>query len=112
MLHVIASLALIALGMGLDALYQREIRIAECNAYETGYRQGKKEERIREEGYCGGLWTPSAEPAQEPIQNNPSMAAPVEMPDTFAEHLKKHGQVTMWMKKGGRRYEFGCKEHH
>lgn len=98
MLQVIASLALIALGMGLDALYQRKIRIAECNAYETGYQQGKKEERIREEGYCGGLWHPGAEPVPAD-QQNPSMAAPARMPDTFEERLRKHGQATLWMKK-------------
>jgi hypothetical protein len=37
MLQVFAALALIALGMGVDAYYQRRIRIAECDAYETGY---------------------------------------------------------------------------
>lgn len=97
MLQVFASLALIALGMGLDALYQRKIRIAECNAYETGYQQGKKEERIREEAYSSGLWSPGAPP--EPEQQNPSLAAPVSMPDTFWDRLKKHGQATMWMRK-------------
>lgn len=97
MLQVIASLALIALGMGIDALYQRKIRIAECNAYETGYQQGKKEELIRDEAYCGGLWTPGAEPAPE--KEYPSMAAPVEMPETFEERMRKHGQATLWMKK-------------
>lgn len=91
MLQVVASLVLIALGMGLDAFYQRKIRIAECNAYETGYQQGKKEERIREE-------------ARYPVINNtgieePSMAAPVEMPPKFAERLKKHGQATVWLNK-------------
>lgn len=99
MIQVIVSLALIALGMGLDALYQRRIRIAECNAYETGYQQGKKEERIRDEGYCGGLWQPGDEAAPDAEPQIPSMAAPVRMPDTFAERLKKHGQATLWMKK-------------
>jgi len=91
MLHVIASLALIALGMGLDALYQRRIRIAECNAYETGYQQGKKEERIRDEERAAntGLVTIQGYDPQQP-----SMAAPVSMPETFGERLKKHGRAT------------------
>lgn len=95
MLQVIVSLALIALGMGLDALYQRKIRIAECNAYETGYQQGKKEEQIREEERANtGLVT-----IQGYESPNPSMAAPVSMPPTFEERLQKHGQATLWMKK-------------
>lgn len=49
MQQVITSLLLIALGMAVDAWYQHKLRIAECNAYETGYQQGKHEERIREE---------------------------------------------------------------
>lgn len=99
MLQVFAALALIALGMGLDALYQRRIRIAECNAYETGYQQGKKEELIRDEAYCGGLWHPGSEPDSDAEPQIPSMAAPVRMPDTFAERLRKHGQATLWMNK-------------
>lgn len=105
MLQFIAALVLIALGMGLDAFYQRRIRIAECNAYETGYQQGKKEERIREEALHPQITLHTG-------MEKPSMAAPVEMPPTFEERLKKHGQATMWMKKGGKRYEFGCKEHY
>lgn len=93
MLHVIASLTLIALGMGLDALYQRRIRIAECNAYETGYQQGKKEERIRDEERNATIILPGAYNLEESKQM-PSMAAPVSMPDTFAERLKKHGRAT------------------
>ena len=101
-MNVVISLTLIALGMGLDALYQWKIRIAECNAYETGYQQGKKEERIRDEAYCGGMWIPGAGTAPEPEQQNPSMAAPVSMPETFAERMKKHGQATLWLKARAR----------
>lgn len=90
MLQIFAALALIALGMGVDAYYQRRIRIAECDAYETGYQQGKKEEQIREDARNPfPLLDMSGEP--EP----PSMAAPVEMPPTFAERLKKHGRATV-----------------
>lgn len=93
MLQVIAALALIALGMGVDALYQRRIRIAECNSYETGYQQGKKEERIREEARNPRvtLHTGSEEP---------SMTAPIAMPDTFEERLRKHGQATVKIQGG------------
>ena len=81
MLQVFAALALIALGMGVDAYYQRRIRIAECDAYETGYQQGLKEITVPEIPLLSG----------EP---DPSMAAPVEMPPTFEERLRKHGRAT------------------
>lgn len=96
-MNVVVALALIALGMAVDAWYQRKLRIAECNAFETGYQQGKHEERIREEERIAqaGLVTVQGDDAQYP-----SMAAPVSLPDTFAERLKKHGQATVWMNKG------------
>ena len=93
MLQIFAALALIGLGMGVDAYYQRRIRIAECDAYETGYKQGVEEGRIREEARNPlPLLEMSAEP--EP----PSMAAPVAMPDNFEEHLRKHGRATARVK--------------
>lgn len=91
MLQVIAALAMIALGMGLDAFYQRRIRIAECNAYETGYQQGKKEERIREEALHPQITLHTG-------MEKPSMAAPVEMPPTFEEKLRKHGRAVVRLK--------------
>lgn len=98
MLQVITSLLLIALGMAVDALYQHRIRVAECNAYETGYQQGKKEERIREEERAAqsGLVT---FPGDDPQFT--SMAAPVRLPETFSERMQKHGQATVWMNKQG-----------
>lgn len=98
MQQVITSLLLIALGMVVDAWYQRKLRIAECNAYETGYQQGKHEERIREEERAAqaGLVTIPGDELQQP-----SMAAPVRLSETFAERLKKHGQATVWMNKQG-----------
>lgn len=91
MLQVIAALALIALGMGLDAFYQRRIRIAECDAYETGYQQGKKEERIREEALHPKITLHTG-------MEKPSMAAPVEMSPTFEEKLRKHGRAVVRLK--------------
>lgn len=88
MLQVIACLALIGLGMGVDAAYQRRIRIAECDAYETGYQQGLKENRIRQE-----VIVPELPPLQS-VPEYPSMAAPVAMPPTFEERLWKHGRAT------------------
>ena len=95
MIQAIACLALIALGMGVDAYYQRRIRIAECDAYETGYQQGLKENQIRRE-----IIVPEFPPLQpyDEYQHTPSMAAPVAMPDTFAERLKKHGRATVRVK--------------
>lgn len=94
MLHVFAALALIALGMGVDAYYQRRIRIAECDAYETGYQQGLKENTIHKE-----ITVPEIQPL--PNADNyfvPSMDAPVEMPPTFAEHMRKHGRAVAKLK--------------
>lgn len=89
MLQMIVSLALIGLGMGVDAAYQRRIRIAECDAYETGYQQGLKENQIRRE-----ITVPDY-PVYDEYQHTPtcSMAAPVAMPPTFEERLRKHGRA-------------------
>lgn len=94
-MNVVVALALIALGMGVDAFYQRRIRIAECNAYDTGYQQGKKEERIREEERAlkeDFVMVQGYDP------QNPSMAAPVEMSPTFEERMRKHGRAVVRLK--------------
>lgn len=92
MLQVFAALALIALGVGVDAYYQRRIRMAECDAYETGYQQGLKENQIQRE-----IIVPEFPPLQD-VPEEPSMAAPVEMPPTFEERMKKHGRATVRVK--------------
>lgn len=96
MMNVVVALALIALGMGVDAFYQRKIRIAECNAYETGYQQGKKEERIRCEERAKHDTGKHADVIvfDDVVAQKPSMAAPVEMQPTIAERLEKHGRAT------------------
>jgi len=94
MLHVFAALALIALGMGVDAYYQRRIRIAECDAYETGYQQGLKENTIHKE-----ITVPEIQPLPSADEYFvPSMDAPVEMPPTFEERMRKHGRAVVKLK--------------
>ena len=93
-MNVLIALGLIALGMGVDALYQHKIRVAECNAYETGYQCGVKENTIHKE-----ITVPDIQPI--PNADNyfvPSMDAPVEMPPTFAEHMRKHGRAVVKLK--------------
>jgi len=93
-MNVVIALCLIALGMCIDAYYQSRIRIAECDAYETGYQQGKKEEDIRIE-----VWTKLVGeylPVDAP--KPPSMEAPVSMPDTFEERMRKHGRAVVKLK--------------
>lgn len=85
-MQVVIALLLIAMGMGIDAIYQRKIRIAECDAYETGYQQGLKENTIHKQ-----ITVPE-------VHGKPSMAAPVEMPPTFEEKLKKHGRAVVKLK--------------
>lgn len=97
-MNVVNVLLLIALGMAVDAWYQHKLRIAGCNAYETGYQQGKKEEQIREEERAR---QEGFALVQGDVPEIPSMAAPVRLPDTFAECLKKHGRATVWMNKKG-----------
>lgn len=81
-MNVLIALSLIALGMSIDAVYQHKIRVAECDAYETGYKQGLWENTIR---------NVDALPEEKRL---PSMAAPVEMPPDAVERLKKHGRAT------------------
>lgn len=82
-MNVLIALSLIALGMSIDAVYQHKIRVAECDAYETGYKQGLWENTIR---------NVDAVPEEKRL---PSMAAPVEMPPTFEERLREHGKATV-----------------
>lgn len=95
-MNVMIALALIALGMGLDAFYQRRIRIAECNAYETGYQQGKVEEQIKLEMLKAAVDAQSA--IDRGCIENPSMAAPVEMSPTFEERMRKRGRAVVRLK--------------
>ena len=88
-MNVVIALGLIALGICIDAYYQRRIRIAECDAYEVGYKQGLKENTIHKE-----ITVPDVPGANK----KPSMAAPVKMPDDFAEHMRKHGRATAKLK--------------
>lgn len=85
-MNVVIALALVALGIGVDAMYQHKIRVAECDAYETGYQQGLRENTIHKE-----IAVPD-------VPNLPSMAAPVEMPPTFEERLRKHGRAVVKLK--------------
>lgn len=81
-MNVVIALGLVALGMGIDAVYQHKIRVAECDAYETGYQQGLRENTIHKE-----ITVPD-------VSKIPSMAAPVAMPPTVAERLRTHGRAT------------------
>lgn len=81
-MNVLIALSLIALGMSIDAVYQHKIRVAECDAYETGYKQGLWENTIRKAD------------ALPEVEGKPSMLPPVAMPPTFEERLKKHGRAT------------------
>lgn len=85
-MNVVIALGLIALGMCIDAMYQHKIRVAECDAYETGYEQGLRENTIHKE-----ITVPD-------VPNLPSMAAPVEMPPTFEEKPRKHGRAVVKLK--------------
>lgn len=88
-MNVVIALLLIALGMSVDAMYQHKIRVAECDAYDVGYQCGLKENTIHKE-----ITVPDV-PGEKRL---PSMAAPVEMPPTFAEHMRKHGRAVVKLK--------------
>lgn len=95
-MQVVITLLMIALGIGVDAYYQRRIRIAECDAYETGYQQGKTEEQIK---LAMLKEVAKAQTMTSAINaETPSMAAPVKMPDTVAEKLRKHGRAVVKLK--------------
>lgn len=95
-MNVVIALGLIAIGMCIDAMYQNKIRDAECDAYETGYQHGKNEEsaKSRVQLYTLNDIDPGC------YEQKPSMAAPVEMPPTFEERLRKHGRATAKIKRG------------
>ena len=88
-MNVVIALGLVALGMCIDAMYQQKIRVAECDAYETGYKQGLWENTIRNMDSLPDV------PEEKRL---PSMAAPVEMPPTFEERLRTHGRAVAKLK--------------
>lgn len=94
-MNVLYALALVALGMGIDVVYQLRIRIAECDAYETGYEQGLKENTIRKEITVPDI---PAYPGYDEYKHTPTMTAPVCMPPTFEERLRKHGRAVAKLK--------------
>ena len=55
MLQVIGSLALVALGMGVDALYHRQIRIAALDAYKDGYQDSMLEHVVLHDPVRGDI---------------------------------------------------------
>lgn len=88
-MNVVIALLLVLLGMGIDAVYQHKIRVAECDAYENGYQQGLRENTIHKQ---------ITVPDVPYVRGVPSMAAPVEMPPTFADHMRKHGRAVAKLK--------------
>lgn len=92
-MQIVIALFMIALGMGIDAMYQHKIRVAECDAFETGYQQGLRENTIHKE-----IAVPPEFPPRQGMPENPSMLPPVEMPPTFEERLRKHGRATVRVK--------------
>lgn len=95
-MNILVAFLLVALGIGVDAFYQHKIRVAECDAYETGYQQGQTEEQIKLamlREYAKALTMSDAINAA-----NQSMAAPVEMPPTFEERMRKHGRAVVKLK--------------
>ena len=93
-MNVLIALLLVGLGMCIDAGYQHKIRVAECDAYETGYQQGLKENTIHKD-----ITVPEIQPI--PTADKyfvPSMDAPVEMPPTFEERMRKHGRAVVKLK--------------
>lgn len=94
-MNVLMALGLIALGMGLDALYHRRIRIAECDAYETGYQQGLKEEKIREEARSPNI-SFSCTPFDATKHQQKNVI--YEMPPTFEDRMRKHGRAVVKLK--------------
>lgn len=94
-MSIVIAFALVAMGICVDAIYQHKIRVAECNAYDTGYQQGLRENTIHRQ-----ITVPEFPPLQN-VQEFPSMAAPVAMPPTFEERLRTHGKATAWVKQGG-----------
>lgn len=93
-MNTVIALLLVFMGIGVDAVYQHKIRVAECDAYETGYQQGLKENTIHRQ-----ITVPELPPLQN-VQEFPSMAAPVSMPPTFEERMRMHGRATAWIKRG------------
>ena len=81
MLQVITAFALLAAGFGLHAMHANVCRRCEVRAYQNGYDQAQKEQRIRQEAM---------------IQAGP-VRRPVEVPPEFSDRLRTNGRAVVKM---------------
>lgn len=85
MMQVLGSLALIALGMVVDAMYHRKIRIVERDAYKDGYQAALMDHVVFHD------------PVRGDIPQNAAKAK-VELPEGFEDHMRQNGRATARLK--------------
>lgn len=87
MMQVLGSLALVALGMCVDAMYHRKVRLVEREAYKDGYQNALMDHVVLHD------------PVRGDVPQNTAKAK-AELPEGFEEHLRQNGQATAWLGRG------------
>ena len=85
MWQAIGALSLVALGMAVDMMYQRKVRIAALDAYKDGYQAALMDHVMIHDPVRGDIPMKDAQ-------------ARVELPEGFEEHLRQNGRATARLK--------------
>ncbi len=83
--QVLGSLALIALGMVVDAMYHRKVRLVEREAYKDGYQAALMDHVVFHDPVRGDV----------PLKD---AKARVELPEGFEDHMRQNGRATARLK--------------
>ena len=81
MWQAIGALSLVALGMAVDMMYQRKVRIAALDAYKDGYQAALMDHVMIHDPVRGDI----------PMKQPKSKA---KLPDGFEAHMREHGHAT------------------
>lgn len=85
MLQVMWALALVALGMFVDAMYHRKVRLVEREAYTDGYQAALMDHVVLHDPVRGDI----------PLKD---AKARFELSEDFMEHLRQNGRATARLK--------------
>lgn len=87
-MNILTGIALITVGIAVDAFYKHRERKIEADAYMRGYRHAKAESDIFKEGVSEGR-------AQEMLRNIPPQPRKIEISEAFLDEARQNGHATV-----------------
>ena len=87
-MDILSGIALVCVGIAIDAFYKHRERKIEADAYVRGYKHAKAESEIFKEGVNEGR-------VQEMFRNIPTQPRKVEVPESLLNEARQNGQATM-----------------